>query len=117
MYFKDEASVESVDEQINRVKEQVKKEMKELNSGAQKEFRRKEVIRAREAALFFDAKKNVWNEKHDIIIKGYDVEIYVLIFIYNGVEYMKDDENNIYEMETNRSLGVFNTETNEIDFV
>jgi predicted nucleotidyltransferase len=26
---------------------------------------------------FFDAKKNVWNEKHDIIIKGYDVEIYV----------------------------------------
>ena len=26
---------------------------------------------------FFDAKKNVWNEKHDITIKGYDVEIYV----------------------------------------
>lgn len=26
---------------------------------------------------FFDAKKNVWNEKHDIKIKGYDVEIYV----------------------------------------
>jgi predicted nucleotidyltransferase len=26
---------------------------------------------------FFDAKKNVWNEKHEIIIKGYDVEIYV----------------------------------------
>ena len=26
---------------------------------------------------FFDAKKNVWNEKHDIIIKGYDVEVYV----------------------------------------
>jgi predicted nucleotidyltransferase len=26
---------------------------------------------------FFDAKKNVWNEKHNIVIKGYDVEIYV----------------------------------------
>jgi predicted nucleotidyltransferase len=26
---------------------------------------------------FFDAKKNVWNEKHDILIKGYDVELYV----------------------------------------
>lgn len=26
---------------------------------------------------FFDAKKNVWNEKHDIKIKGYDVELYV----------------------------------------
>jgi len=26
---------------------------------------------------FFDAKKNVWNEKHEIVIKGYDVELYV----------------------------------------
>lgn len=26
---------------------------------------------------FFDAKKNVWNEKHNIKIKGFDVEIYV----------------------------------------
>lgn len=26
---------------------------------------------------FFDAKKNVWNETHNIVIKGYDVEIYV----------------------------------------
>lgn len=26
---------------------------------------------------FFDAKKNIWNEKHKIKIKGYDVEIYV----------------------------------------
>jgi hypothetical protein len=26
---------------------------------------------------FFDAKKNVWNENHDIKIKGYDVEVYV----------------------------------------
>lgn len=26
---------------------------------------------------FFDAKKNVWNEKHNILIKGYDVELYV----------------------------------------
>lgn len=26
---------------------------------------------------FFEAKKNVWNEKHNIKIKGYDVEIYV----------------------------------------
>jgi len=26
---------------------------------------------------FFDAKKNVWNEKHKIKIKGYDVELYV----------------------------------------
>ena len=26
---------------------------------------------------FFDAKKNVWNEKHNIKIKGYDVEVYV----------------------------------------
>lgn len=26
---------------------------------------------------FFDAKKNIWNEKHDIKIKGYDVEVYV----------------------------------------
>jgi hypothetical protein len=26
---------------------------------------------------FFDAKKNIWNEKHDIKIKGYDVEMYV----------------------------------------
>jgi hypothetical protein len=26
---------------------------------------------------YFDAKKNVWNEKHKIKIKGYDVEIYV----------------------------------------
>ena len=26
---------------------------------------------------FFDSKKNVWNEKHNIKIKGYDVELYV----------------------------------------
>lgn len=26
---------------------------------------------------FFDAKKNVWNQNHDIKIKGYDVELYV----------------------------------------
>lgn len=26
---------------------------------------------------FFDGKKNVWNEKHDIKIKGFDVELYV----------------------------------------
>lgn len=26
---------------------------------------------------FFDAKKNIWNEKYQIKIKGYDVEIYV----------------------------------------
>lgn len=26
---------------------------------------------------FFDAKKNIWNEKHDVTIKGYDVEVYV----------------------------------------
>lgn len=26
---------------------------------------------------FFDAKKNIWNEKHKITIKGYDVELYV----------------------------------------
>jgi predicted nucleotidyltransferase len=26
---------------------------------------------------FFDAKKNVWNDTHNIVIKGYDVEIYV----------------------------------------
>jgi hypothetical protein len=26
---------------------------------------------------FFDAKKNIWNEKHDIKIKSFDVEVYV----------------------------------------
>jgi hypothetical protein len=26
---------------------------------------------------FFDAKKNVWNEKHNVVIKGFDVELYV----------------------------------------
>jgi predicted nucleotidyltransferase len=26
---------------------------------------------------FFDAKERVWNKKHDVIIKGYDVELYV----------------------------------------
>lgn len=26
---------------------------------------------------FFDAKKNIWNEKHNIVIKGFDVELYV----------------------------------------
>lgn len=26
---------------------------------------------------FFDAKKNIWNDKHDIKIKNYDVELYV----------------------------------------
>ena len=26
---------------------------------------------------FFDAKERVWNEKHNIKIKGYDVEVYV----------------------------------------
>lgn len=26
---------------------------------------------------FFDAKKNVWNEKHDVVVKGYDVEVYI----------------------------------------
>ena len=26
---------------------------------------------------FFDAKKNLWNDNHDILIKGYDVEVYV----------------------------------------
>jgi hypothetical protein len=26
---------------------------------------------------FFDAKKNIWNEKHNIKVKGFDVEVYV----------------------------------------
>ena len=26
---------------------------------------------------FFDAKKNIWNEKHDVTVKGYNVEVYV----------------------------------------
>ncbi len=26
---------------------------------------------------FFNSKKNLWNEKHDITIKGYDVELYM----------------------------------------
>jgi hypothetical protein len=26
---------------------------------------------------FFDSKKNIWNEKHDIKIKNYDVEVYI----------------------------------------
>lgn len=26
---------------------------------------------------FFDSKKNIWNEKHDIKVKGFDVEVYV----------------------------------------
>jgi hypothetical protein len=26
---------------------------------------------------FFDAKKNVWNENHNVIVKGFDVEMYV----------------------------------------
>ncbi len=26
---------------------------------------------------FFDAKKNIWNENHDIKVKGFDVEVYV----------------------------------------
>jgi len=26
---------------------------------------------------FFDAKKSVWNEKHNVVIKGFDVELYV----------------------------------------
>jgi predicted nucleotidyltransferase len=34
---------------------------------------------------FFDAKKNIWNEKHQIKIKGYDVEIYVQNITENHV--------------------------------
>jgi predicted nucleotidyltransferase len=26
---------------------------------------------------FFDSKKNIWNEKHDIKVKGFDVEVYI----------------------------------------
>jgi predicted nucleotidyltransferase len=26
---------------------------------------------------FFDAKKNIWNEKHNVKVKGFDVEVYV----------------------------------------
>jgi hypothetical protein len=28
---------------------------------------------------YLAAKKNIWNEKHDITIKGYDVELYVML--------------------------------------
>jgi Ca2+-binding EF-hand superfamily protein len=56
-YFKDEPYNETLHEQISRVQKEVKQDMKELQEGPQKKLRRKEVVRAREASLFFESKR------------------------------------------------------------
>jgi len=47
-------------------------DMDEINDGNTNSVAMHDIVKE-----FFDAKKNVWNEKHDIKIKGFDVEIYV----------------------------------------
>lgn len=47
-------------------------DMDEINDGDTNSIAMHDIVKE-----FFDAKKNVWNEKHDIKIKGFDVEIYV----------------------------------------
>lgn len=47
-------------------------DMDELNEGDKPSAALIDIVRE-----FFDAKKGLWNEKHDIKIKGFDVEIYV----------------------------------------
>ena len=38
------------------------------------------------------------------------------IFDFNGISYLKDENNNVYDMEQN-NIGIFNEETNTIDFI
>jgi len=47
-------------------------DMDEINDGNTNSVAMHDIVKE-----FFDAKKNVWNEKHDIKIKEFDVEIYV----------------------------------------
>lgn len=47
-------------------------DMDEINDGDTNSVAMHDIVKE-----FFDAKKNVWNEKHNIKIKGFDVEIYV----------------------------------------
>lgn len=47
-------------------------DMDELNDGDSNSTALHDIVKE-----FFDAKKNVWNEKHDIKIKGFEVELYV----------------------------------------
>ena len=47
-------------------------DMNELNDKESNSIALQDIIRE-----FFDAKKSVWNEKYDVKIKGFDVELYV----------------------------------------
>lgn len=47
-------------------------DMDEMNDGETNSVALNDIVKE-----FFDAKKNVWNEKHDIKIKNFDVELYV----------------------------------------
>ena len=48
------------------------KDMNEVSEGDSGSSAMQDIVKE-----FFDAKKNVWNEKNDIKIKGFDVELYV----------------------------------------
>lgn len=47
-------------------------DMDELNEGDTNSIALHDIVKE-----FFDAKKNVWNDKHNIKIKGFEVELYV----------------------------------------
>lgn len=47
-------------------------DMNEMNDDGSNSIALSDIVKE-----FFDAKKNVWNEKHDIKIKNFDVELYV----------------------------------------
>ena len=56
-YFKDEEIITSVGEQLNKVKEDVKRQMKMIQNDAFQAQKKQEAVRAREAALFFEQKR------------------------------------------------------------
>lgn len=56
-YFKKEAVITSVSEQLNQVREEVKKQMKEIQSEQYLKQKKLETKRAREASLYFEHKR------------------------------------------------------------
>lgn len=56
-YFKDEEIITSVNDQLNKVKEDVKRQMKMIQNDHYLKQKKQEAVRAREAALFFEQKR------------------------------------------------------------
>jgi predicted transcriptional regulator len=66
LFFKDEPTSESIEEQIQRVTKVVNSDMKELKSAGMMKLRKRELIRARNSMMYFESKTNPSN----IILKS-----------------------------------------------